>query len=149
MPDPSFGPHSKSAQLTKHWQRFGSRVYGGSWQGFLLPPFLPNSASFGPGQVPKMGEVGLEQISAHFLFIIPHNLSVHYLFILLSPWHSIITNQNYLCLLLHDLSPLVLWLLFSRSAVSDFLRSHGLQHARLHCPSPSPGVCSNSRPLSQ
>ena len=28
-------------------------------------------------------------------------------------------------------------------------RSHGLQHARLSCPSPSPRVCSNSCPLSQ
>ena len=26
--------------------------------------------------------------------------------------------------------------------------SHGLQHARLPCPSPTPGACSNSRPLS-
>ena len=26
----------------------------------------------------------------------------------------------------------------------DSLRPHGLQHARLSCPSPSPGVCSNS-----
>ena len=26
---------------------------------------------------------------------------------------------------------------------------HGLQHARLSCPSASPGACSNSRPLSQ
>ena len=29
------------------------------------------------------------------------------------------------------------------------LRPHGLQHIRLSCPSPSPGACSNSRPLSQ
>ena len=29
------------------------------------------------------------------------------------------------------------------------LRPHGLQHARLHCPKPSPGVCSNSCSLSQ
>ena len=29
------------------------------------------------------------------------------------------------------------------------LQPHGLQHARLPCPSPSPGVCSNSCPLSQ
>ena len=29
------------------------------------------------------------------------------------------------------------------------LRPHGLQHARLSCPSPSPRVCSNSSPLSQ
>ena len=40
-------------------------------------------------------------------------------------------------------------LLFSLSVVSDSLRSHGLQHARLPCLSPSPGVCSNSHPLSQ
>ena len=35
-------------------------------------------------------------------------------------------------------------LLFSRSVVSNSLRSHGLQHARVTCSSPSPGVCSNS-----
>ena len=29
------------------------------------------------------------------------------------------------------------------------LRPHGLQHARLSCPSPTPGACSNSCPLSQ
>ena len=29
------------------------------------------------------------------------------------------------------------------SIVSDFFRPHGLQHARLPCPSPSPRVCSN------
>ena len=40
-------------------------------------------------------------------------------------------------------------LLFSRSVVSDSLRPHGLQHARFPCPSPSPGACLNSRPLSQ
>ena len=39
--------------------------------------------------------------------------------------------------------------LFSHSVVSNSLRSHGLQHARLLCLSPSPGVCSNSCPLSQ
>ena len=33
--------------------------------------------------------------------------------------------------------------------MSDSLRPNGLQHARLICPSPSPGVCSNSYPLSQ
>ena len=38
---------------------------------------------------------------------------------------------------------------FSRSIVSDFLWSHGLQHTRLPCPSPTPGAYSNSRPLSQ
>ena len=37
---------------------------------------------------------------------------------------------------------------FSCSVVSDSLRPHGLQHARLPCPSPTPRVCSNSCPLS-
>ena len=40
-------------------------------------------------------------------------------------------------------------LLFSHSVVSDFLQPHGLQHARLSYPSLSPGVCSDSSPLSQ
>ena len=36
------------------------------------------------------------------------------------------------------------------SVVSNFLRPHGLQHARLlSSPSPSPGACSNSCSLSQ
>ena len=38
---------------------------------------------------------------------------------------------------------------FSHSVMSDSLRSHGLQHARPSCPSPAPGVYSNSCPLSQ
>ena len=42
-----------------------------------------------------------------------------------------------------------IFLLFSRSVVSHSLRPHGLQHTRLPCPSPSPGACSNSCPLSQ
>ena len=37
---------------------------------------------------------------------------------------------------------------FSRSVVSDSLRPHELQHARPPCPSPSPGVHSDSRPSS-
>ena len=36
---------------------------------------------------------------------------------------------------------------FSRSVVSDSFRSHGLQYARPPCPSPNPGVYSNSCPL--
>ena len=38
---------------------------------------------------------------------------------------------------------------FSRSVVSDSLRPHELQHARPPCPSPSPGVHSDSHPSSQ
>ena len=42
-----------------------------------------------------------------------------------------------------------LLLFFSRSVVSNSLQPHGLQHARLPCPSLSPGVYSNSCPLSR
>jgi len=38
---------------------------------------------------------------------------------------------------------------FSCSVVSDSLQPHELQHARLSCPSPTPGACSNSCPSSQ
>ena len=38
---------------------------------------------------------------------------------------------------------------FSHSVMSDSLWPHGLQHARLPCPSPTPRACSNSCPLSQ
>ena len=38
---------------------------------------------------------------------------------------------------------------FSRSVMSDSLRSHGLQHTRPPCPSPTPGVYPNSCPLSR
>ena len=37
----------------------------------------------------------------------------------------------------------------SRSVMSDSLRPHESQHARSHCPSPTPGVHSDSRPSSQ
>ena len=38
---------------------------------------------------------------------------------------------------------------FSHSVVSNSLRPHRLQHARLPCPSPTPGACSNSCLLSR
>ena len=38
---------------------------------------------------------------------------------------------------------------FSHSVVSNALQPHGLQYVRLPCPTPSPGVCSNSCPLSR
>ena len=38
---------------------------------------------------------------------------------------------------------------FSHLVVSDSLRPYRLQHARLPCPSPAPGACSNSCPLSR
>ena len=38
---------------------------------------------------------------------------------------------------------------FSHSVVSDSLWPHGLQHARLPCPSSTPGACLNSYPSSR
>ena len=49
----------------------------------------------------------------------------------------------------------LLWLFFTEniqfsfSVVSDPLQPHGLQHARLPCPSPTPRACSNSYPSSR
>ena len=43
----------------------------------------------------------------------------------------------------------LLLLLFNWEVVSDSLRPHKLQHARLPCPSLSPSICSNSCLLSQ
>ena len=42
------------------------------------------------------------------------------------------------------LDSVYLLLFFSHSVMSNSLRPHGLQHTRLPCASPSPGVCSNS-----
>ena len=42
-----------------------------------------------------------------------------------------------------------LLLLLSHSVVSNYLQPHGLQHARLPCPSPSTRACSNSCPSSR
>ena len=37
----------------------------------------------------------------------------------------------------------------AQSCLIDSLQPHGMQHARLPCPSPTSGACSNSCPLSQ
>ena len=50
----------------------------------------------------------------------------------------------YICVYLFKIS-----FQFSHSVVSDSLRPHELQHARPPCPSPTPGVHSNSCPLSR
>ena len=52
-------------------------------------------------------------------------------------------------LLIYIFLLLLFLLLFSRSVVSDFLWVYRLQHARLPCPSLSPGVCPSSGPLNQ
>ena len=62
------------------------------------------------------------------------------------------TNCNYwgnqFTIYTHSKLCCTLSLVFSFLVLSDSLRPHGLQHARLLFPSPSPGACSNSCPLS-
>ena len=48
-------------------------------------------------------------------------------------------KNSWWCIDLHSVQ-------FSCSVVSDSLRPHGLQHARLPCPSPTPAAYSNSCP---
>ena len=68
---------------------------------------------------------------------------------------SLCTWKRYILLLLGGvpysclLSIIGLSVQFSRSVVSDSLRTHELQHARPPCPSPAPGVYPNSCPSSQ
>ena len=56
-----------------------------------------------------------------------------------SPWNTGLEEASFNFVLL----------LLSCSVVSDSLWSHGLQHTRLLCPSPSPGACLNSFSLSR
>ena len=66
--------------------------------------------------------------------------------------HLCYTSFNYICLwrvrtFWQDIS--VSSVQFSRSVVSNSLQPHESQHARPPCPSPTPGVYSNSCPLSR
>ena len=53
-------------------------------------------------------------------------------------------NSKNNLLMLHWLCKSLWRVQFSRSVVSDSLQPHGVQHARLPCPSPTPGAYSNS-----
>ena len=63
--------------------------------------------------------------------------------------HHFIHMQKYLRISLISRLCLFGSVQFSRSAVSDYLRPHELQHIRPPCPSPTPGVYPNSCPSSQ
>ena len=41
------------------------------------------------------------------------------------------------------------WVQFSHSVLSNSFQPHGLEHARLPCPSPTPRACSSSYPFSR
>ena len=59
-----------------------------------------------------------------------------------------IINRTFCLFLLARLPTLSLYCCWSVARSCLTLQSHELQHARLPCPSPSPGVCSNSCLLS-
>ena len=62
----------------------------------------------------------------------------------------VLQSVSLFCLFFHQHHTVLITLLvqFSRSVMSDSLRSHELQHAWPPCPSPTPGVYSNSCPSS-
>ena len=101
----------------------------------------------------------LEEFNKHFLGV---DLSILFLcwdsFVFFFPINSLFTTFAYIwlgqCFFITYKFKCVNYKLvissvqFSCSVVSDSLRPHELQHARPPCPSPSPGVHSNSRPSS-
>ena len=92
------------------------------------------------------------QCSAFFIVQLSHPYMTTDKTIALTRWTLV---GKVMSLLFNMLSRLVITFLprssvqFSRSVVSNSMRPHGLQHARLPCPSPAPGACSNSCPSSR
>ena len=76
----------------------------------------------------------------HFLYS-PPTLSFQRLYCMIYIYYTLYIIYSYMYILL--------LLFFSHSVVSNSLQPYGLQHTRFPCPSPSPGNCSNSCPLSQ
>ena len=125
---------------------------------FSIPSFLFGAEVFICVKCNLVGKIG------DFIFLTEN---ITYL-INMAPYKSkgVIYQKEYLVNILHS-SPLpqsphfpphspvllsvscvdLIYLLFSLSVMSSSLWPHGLQHARLSCPSPSPGVCSKSCPL--
>ena len=73
-----------------------------------------------------------------FSFLFFQHLPIHLSILLFAPLYRV-----------HDYLRLPTSVQFSSSVVSDTLWPHGLQHARLTCPSPTPRAYSNSRPSRQ
>ena len=137
-------------------------------QGRLLaqaPPacFLRNCL-----QQPRHASIFLFNICTHIIYTCAYIHTYTYMstccsllsrvLLFVTPWTascqaslSLTISQNLLKLMSIEsvmLSSLMMMLLlFNHSVLSDSLQPHGLQHARLPCPSLSPRVCSNSCPL--
>ena len=65
-----------------------------------------------------------------------------------SPW-KLGLQDIYINIFVMIYYPLFFSVQFSHLVISNWLRSHGLQHTRLPCPSPTPRTNSNSGPSSQ
>ena len=104
---------------------------------------FPASGSFQMSQLFTSGAQVLEFQLQHqsFQWIPPGLISFRI------DWLDILAVQGTLKSLLQHHSSVSVQ--FSCSVGSDSLRPHESQHARLPCPSPTPGVHSNSRPSSQ
>ena len=82
------------------------------------------------------GEKGLEQLITFFL-----SKNMHITYHAHAHTHTYIMHISTLMYIRSEQ--------ISRSVMSDSLRPHESQHARPPCPSPTPGVHSDSRPSSQ
>ena len=73
------------------------------------------------------------------------------LFVWINFWvlYSLPLVYVYICSFTNITQPPFSWVQFSHSVVSDSFRPHEPQHARPPCPSPTPGVHSNSCPSSR
>ena len=115
---------------------------------------------WGPSELPgKSKNTGMSSLSIQRIFttqksngnVLRYRWILYQLTYQGSPGHLCITKAifNRFCVLhLIKFSYSDYSLQFSRSVLSNSLRPHGLQHARLPCPSPTPGACSNSCPSS-
>ena len=87
-----------------------------------------------------------KSLSFSFLHILEEKSLFLYYFLCNYIWFTIlcllhICNFIYFCICGYSVQ-------FSHSVMYNSLQPHGLQHTRLPCPSPTPGACSNSCPLS-
>ena len=83
----------------------------------------------------------ISSIDNSLLLLIPNSQSIPL------PLYLPLGNNKIVIYIFESVS--ISFIQFSLSVVSAPLRPHGLQHPRPPCPSPTPGVYSNSCPLSQ
>ena len=104
---------------------------------------------------PRIKLESLASLSLAGGFLIPVPLGSPYflyqVFYIFANIRTILETKNLRCENVNfpEIPHLPVLLLFSCSVVSNSLRPHGLQHARLPSPLPTPRACWNSCPLSQ